>query len=138
MLWHPRLKSISISWLAASLLLFSLNLSSSGFLPFSYVFKTHIGIGKCKNLCYHNNKALCPLISPCFFSSSSSFRIDMIFTPGPPSTPKHKKSQKGSAFTYPSQQSPRWGMGLWAGGLLSSRPVHCYLTPSPSLGPLCG
>ncbi|XP_057647611.1 potassium voltage-gated channel subfamily KQT member 3 [Chionomys nivalis] len=34
-------------------------------------------------------------------------RIDMIFTPGPPSTPKHKKSQKGSAFTYPSQQSPR-------------------------------
>nr|XP_033698773.1 potassium voltage-gated channel subfamily KQT member 3 [Tursiops truncatus] len=32
-------------------------------------------------------------------------RIDMIFTPGPPSTPKHKKSQK--AFTYPSQQSPR-------------------------------
>lgn len=35
----------------------------------------------------------------------------MIFTPGPPSTPKHKKSQKGTAFTYPSQQSPRWG--LW-------------------------
>ncbi|KAF6323334.1 potassium voltage-gated channel subfamily Q member 3 [Rhinolophus ferrumequinum] len=34
-------------------------------------------------------------------------RIDMIFTPGPPSTPKHKKSQKGAAFTYPSQQSPR-------------------------------
>ncbi|XP_073855570.1 potassium voltage-gated channel subfamily KQT member 3 isoform X2 [Macaca fascicularis] len=34
-------------------------------------------------------------------------RIDMIFTPGPPSTPKHKKSQKGSAFTFPSQQSPR-------------------------------
>ncbi|XP_053516987.1 potassium voltage-gated channel subfamily KQT member 3 isoform X2 [Artibeus jamaicensis] len=34
-------------------------------------------------------------------------RIDMIFTPGPPSTPKHKKSQKGTAFTYPSQQSPR-------------------------------
>ncbi|KAM5281290.1 potassium voltage-gated channel subfamily KQT member 3 [Ctenodactylus gundi] len=34
-------------------------------------------------------------------------RIDMIFTPGPPPTPKHKKSQKGAAFTYPSQQSPR-------------------------------
>uniref|UniRef100_A0A8C9UX03 Potassium voltage-gated channel subfamily Q member 3 n=1 Tax=Spermophilus dauricus TaxID=99837 RepID=A0A8C9UX03_SPEDA len=34
-------------------------------------------------------------------------RIDMIFTPGPPSTPKHKKSQKGTTFTYPSQQSPR-------------------------------
>ncbi|XP_028356185.1 potassium voltage-gated channel subfamily KQT member 3 isoform X2 [Physeter macrocephalus] len=34
-------------------------------------------------------------------------RIDMIFSPGPPSTPKHKKSQKGAAFTYPSQQSPR-------------------------------
>ncbi|XP_024427936.2 potassium voltage-gated channel subfamily KQT member 3 isoform X1 [Desmodus rotundus] len=34
-------------------------------------------------------------------------RVDMIFTPGPPSTPKHKKSQKGTAFTYPSQQSPR-------------------------------
>ncbi|XP_060057204.1 potassium voltage-gated channel subfamily KQT member 3 [Erinaceus europaeus] len=34
-------------------------------------------------------------------------RIDMIFTPGPPSTPKHKKSQKGTAFSYPSQQSPR-------------------------------
>ncbi|VCX42407.1 unnamed protein product, partial [Gulo gulo] len=31
----------------------------------------------------------------------------MIFTPGPPSTPKHKKSQRGAAFTYPSQQSPR-------------------------------
>ena len=41
-----------------------------------------------------------------------SFRIDMIFTPGPPSTPKHKKSQKGAAFTYPAQQSPRWG--LWS------------------------
>ncbi|XP_074121527.1 potassium voltage-gated channel subfamily KQT member 3 isoform X3 [Sminthopsis crassicaudata] len=34
-------------------------------------------------------------------------RVDMIFTPGPPSTPKHKKSQRGGAFTYPSQQSPR-------------------------------
>ncbi|XP_016071476.1 PREDICTED: potassium voltage-gated channel subfamily KQT member 3 [Miniopterus natalensis] len=34
-------------------------------------------------------------------------RIDMIFTPGPPSTPKHKKPQKGAAFTYPPQQSPR-------------------------------
>lgn len=38
----------------------------------------------------------------------SFFRVDMIFTPGPPSTPKHKKSQKGGAFSYPSQQSPRW------------------------------
>ncbi|XP_048364189.1 potassium voltage-gated channel subfamily KQT member 3 isoform X2 [Sphaerodactylus townsendi] len=35
-------------------------------------------------------------------------RIDMIFAPGPPSTPKHKKSQKGGTFSYPSQQqSPR-------------------------------
>ncbi|XP_074841713.1 potassium voltage-gated channel subfamily KQT member 3 [Carettochelys insculpta] len=34
-------------------------------------------------------------------------RVDMIFTPGPPSTPKHKKSQKGGAFSFPSQQSPR-------------------------------
>ncbi|KAJ7338144.1 hypothetical protein JRQ81_010759, partial [Phrynocephalus forsythii] len=34
-------------------------------------------------------------------------RIDMIFAPGPPSTPKHKKSQKGGSFSYPSQQSPR-------------------------------
>ncbi|XP_004679643.1 PREDICTED: potassium voltage-gated channel subfamily KQT member 3, partial [Condylura cristata] len=34
-------------------------------------------------------------------------RIDMIFTPGPPPTPKHRKSQKGTAFTYPPQQSPR-------------------------------
>uniref|UniRef100_A0A8D0B5L1 Potassium voltage-gated channel subfamily Q member 3 n=1 Tax=Salvator merianae TaxID=96440 RepID=A0A8D0B5L1_SALMN len=34
-------------------------------------------------------------------------RIDMIFAPGPPSTPKHKKYQKGGTFTYPSQQSPR-------------------------------
>ncbi|VTJ73013.1 Hypothetical predicted protein, partial [Marmota monax] len=33
--------------------------------------------------------------------------IDMIFTPGPPSTLKHKKSQKGTTLTYPSQQSPR-------------------------------
>ncbi|XP_033914224.3 potassium voltage-gated channel subfamily KQT member 3-like [Acipenser ruthenus] len=33
-------------------------------------------------------------------------RIDMILSPGPPSTPKHKKAQKGS-FSYPSQQSPR-------------------------------
>ncbi|MBZ3872024.1 Potassium voltage-gated channel subfamily KQT member 3 [Sciurus carolinensis] len=39
-------------------------------------------------------------------------RIDMIFTPGPPSTPKHKKSQKGAAFTYPSQQSPRYNEWL--------------------------
>ncbi|XP_053106548.1 potassium voltage-gated channel subfamily KQT member 3 isoform X2 [Hemicordylus capensis] len=34
-------------------------------------------------------------------------RIDIIFAPGPPSTPKHKKPQKGSAFSYPTQQSPR-------------------------------
>ncbi|XP_007659462.2 potassium voltage-gated channel subfamily KQT member 3 isoform X2 [Ornithorhynchus anatinus] len=34
-------------------------------------------------------------------------RVDMIFTPGPPSTPKHKKFQKGGAFSYPPQQSPR-------------------------------
>uniref|UniRef100_A0A8C8RAD8 Potassium voltage-gated channel subfamily Q member 3 n=1 Tax=Pelusios castaneus TaxID=367368 RepID=A0A8C8RAD8_9SAUR len=34
-------------------------------------------------------------------------RVDMIFTAGPPSTPKHKKFQKGGAFSYPSQQSPR-------------------------------
>nr|KAF6326345.1 potassium voltage-gated channel subfamily Q member 3 [Pipistrellus kuhlii] len=34
-------------------------------------------------------------------------RIDTIFTPGPPSTPKLRKPQKGAAFTYPSQQSPR-------------------------------
>ncbi|XP_030045803.1 potassium voltage-gated channel subfamily KQT member 3 [Microcaecilia unicolor] len=34
-------------------------------------------------------------------------RIDMVFAPGPPSTPKHRKSQRGSAFTFPSQQSPR-------------------------------
>ncbi|XP_066543654.1 potassium voltage-gated channel subfamily KQT member 3 [Amia ocellicauda] len=33
-------------------------------------------------------------------------RIDMILAPGPPSTPKHKKAQKGP-FSYPSQQSPR-------------------------------
>ncbi|KAM4689431.1 potassium voltage-gated channel subfamily KQT member 3 [Discoglossus pictus] len=37
-------------------------------------------------------------------------RIDMVFAPGPYSTPKHKKSQKGmggGGFGYPSQQSPR-------------------------------
>ncbi|KAJ8397384.1 hypothetical protein AAFF_G00439330 [Aldrovandia affinis] len=33
-------------------------------------------------------------------------RIDMILAPGPPLTPKHKKTQK-APFTYPSQQSPR-------------------------------
>ncbi|XP_035286752.1 potassium voltage-gated channel subfamily KQT member 3 [Anguilla anguilla] len=33
-------------------------------------------------------------------------RIDMILAPGPPLTPKHKKTQK-MPFTYPSQQSPR-------------------------------
>ncbi|KAI1902041.1 hypothetical protein AGOR_G00040630, partial [Albula goreensis] len=33
-------------------------------------------------------------------------RIDMILAPGPPLTPKHKKTQK-TPFTYPSQQSPR-------------------------------
>ncbi|KAF7234831.1 Potassium voltage-gated channel subfamily KQT member 3 [Varanus komodoensis] len=34
-------------------------------------------------------------------------RIDMVFAPGAPSTPKHKKSLKGGTFSYPSQQSPR-------------------------------
>ncbi|KAM4705562.1 potassium voltage-gated channel subfamily KQT member 3 isoform 2-T2 [Rhinophrynus dorsalis] len=39
-------------------------------------------------------------------------RIDMVFAPGPLSTPKHKKSQKGSGglgggYSFPSQQSPR-------------------------------
>uniref|UniRef100_A0A6I8PVL7 Potassium voltage-gated channel subfamily Q member 3 n=1 Tax=Xenopus tropicalis TaxID=8364 RepID=A0A6I8PVL7_XENTR len=39
-------------------------------------------------------------------------RIDMVFAPGPLSTPKHKKSQKGTGglgggFGYSSQQSPR-------------------------------
>ncbi|XP_068094137.1 potassium voltage-gated channel subfamily KQT member 3 isoform X2 [Hyperolius riggenbachi] len=39
-------------------------------------------------------------------------RIDMVFAPGPLSTPKHKKSQKGTGglgggYGYPSQQSPR-------------------------------
>ncbi|XP_069588039.1 potassium voltage-gated channel subfamily KQT member 3 [Ranitomeya imitator] len=39
-------------------------------------------------------------------------RIDMVFAPGPLSTPKHKKSQKGPSgggggYGYPSQQSPR-------------------------------
>ncbi|KAJ8272934.1 hypothetical protein GJAV_G00095170 [Gymnothorax javanicus] len=33
-------------------------------------------------------------------------RIDMILAPGPPLTPKHKKTQK-IPFPYPSQQSPR-------------------------------
>lgn len=56
----------------------------------------------------------------------------MIFTPGPPSTPKHKKSQKGSAFTYPSQQSPRWGMWSWTDGLLSTRPVQYNYPPIPA------
>ncbi|XP_075067801.1 potassium voltage-gated channel subfamily KQT member 3 [Mixophyes fleayi] len=39
-------------------------------------------------------------------------RIDMVFAPGPLSTPKHKKPQKGmgslgGGYSYPSQQSPR-------------------------------
>ncbi|XP_069076870.1 potassium voltage-gated channel subfamily KQT member 3 isoform X2 [Pleurodeles waltl] len=34
-------------------------------------------------------------------------RIDMVFAPGAPSTPKHRKSQRGGAFTFPSNQSPR-------------------------------
>ncbi|KAM3841012.1 LOW QUALITY PROTEIN: potassium voltage-gated channel subfamily KQT member 3 [Vipera latastei] len=34
-------------------------------------------------------------------------RIDMVFAPGPPSTPRHRKSQKGGTFSYPLQQSPR-------------------------------
>nr|XP_023671557.1 potassium voltage-gated channel subfamily KQT member 3 isoform X1 [Paramormyrops kingsleyae] len=33
-------------------------------------------------------------------------RLDMILAPGPPLTPKHKKTQK-TPFTYPAQQSPR-------------------------------
>ncbi|XP_023150169.1 potassium voltage-gated channel subfamily KQT member 3 isoform X1 [Amphiprion ocellaris] len=33
-------------------------------------------------------------------------RIDMILAPGPPLTPKHKKTQK-TPFAYPSNQSPR-------------------------------
>ncbi|XP_067109005.1 potassium voltage-gated channel subfamily KQT member 3 [Osmerus mordax] len=33
-------------------------------------------------------------------------RIDMILAPGPPLTPKHKKTQK-TPFAYPPQQSPR-------------------------------
>ncbi|XP_047445786.1 potassium voltage-gated channel subfamily KQT member 3 [Mugil cephalus] len=33
-------------------------------------------------------------------------RIDMILAPGPPLTPKHKKTQK-TPFTYPPSQSPR-------------------------------
>ncbi|XP_060940695.1 potassium voltage-gated channel subfamily KQT member 3 isoform X1 [Limanda limanda] len=33
-------------------------------------------------------------------------RIDMILAPGPPLTPKHKKTQK-TPFAYPSSQSPR-------------------------------
>ncbi|XP_071348109.1 potassium voltage-gated channel subfamily KQT member 3 [Trachinotus anak] len=33
-------------------------------------------------------------------------RIDMILAPGPPLTPKHKKTQK-TPFTYPPNQSPR-------------------------------
>uniref|UniRef100_A0A8C3DPS4 Potassium voltage-gated channel subfamily Q member 3 n=1 Tax=Corvus moneduloides TaxID=1196302 RepID=A0A8C3DPS4_CORMO len=44
---------------------------------------------------------------PTFKTAIRAVRVDMIFTPGPPSTPKHKKSQKGGAFSYPSQQSPR-------------------------------
>ncbi|XP_018425479.1 PREDICTED: potassium voltage-gated channel subfamily KQT member 3 [Nanorana parkeri] len=39
-------------------------------------------------------------------------RIDMVFSPGPLSTPKHKKPQKGTGglgggYGYPTQQSPR-------------------------------
>ncbi|XP_078541678.1 potassium voltage-gated channel subfamily KQT member 3 [Lissotriton helveticus] len=34
-------------------------------------------------------------------------RIDMVFAPGPPSTPKHRKSQRGGAFTFPGNPSPR-------------------------------
>uniref|UniRef100_A0A8C1R6N8 Potassium voltage-gated channel, KQT-like subfamily, member 3 n=2 Tax=Cyprinus carpio TaxID=7962 RepID=A0A8C1R6N8_CYPCA len=33
-------------------------------------------------------------------------RLDLILTPGPPLTPKHKKPQK-APFPYPTQQSPR-------------------------------
>ena len=73
-------------------------------------------------------KALCHLIpSLCVLS----FRIDMIFTPGPPSTPKHKKSQRGAAFTYPSQQSPRWGPGALTDGLCGSKACTTSRRPSP-------
>lgn len=73
-------------------------------------------------------KALCHLIPPlCVLS----FRIDMIFTPGPPSTPKHKKSQRGAAFTYPSQQSPRWGPGALTDGLCGSGAHTTFPCPNP-------
>ncbi|KTF76279.1 hypothetical protein cypCar_00029581 [Cyprinus carpio] len=35
-----------------------------------------------------------------------ALRLDLILTPGPPLTPKHKKPQK-APFPYPTQQSPR-------------------------------
>ncbi|XP_051990960.1 potassium voltage-gated channel subfamily KQT member 3-like [Xyrauchen texanus] len=43
-------------------------------------------------------------------------RIDLILTPGPPLTPKHKKPQK-TPFPYPSQQSPRHESYLAKAGL---------------------
>ncbi|XP_030631377.1 potassium voltage-gated channel subfamily KQT member 3 [Chanos chanos] len=43
-------------------------------------------------------------------------RIDLILTPGPPLTPKHKKPQK-TPFQYPSQQSPRHESYLAKAGL---------------------
>ncbi|GAA6079007.1 potassium voltage-gated channel subfamily KQT member 3 [Tachysurus ichikawai] len=43
-------------------------------------------------------------------------RIDLIFSPGPPLTPKHKKTTK-TPFPYPSQQSPRHEAYLAKAGL---------------------
>ncbi|MCI4390686.1 hypothetical protein PGIGA_G00125620 [Pangasianodon gigas] len=43
-------------------------------------------------------------------------RIDLIFSPGPPLTPKHKKTPK-TPFPYPSQQSPRHEAYLAKAGL---------------------
>ncbi|KAI7809806.1 putative potassium voltage-gated channel subfamily KQT member 3, partial [Triplophysa rosa] len=43
-------------------------------------------------------------------------RIDLILTPGPPLTPKHKKPQKGP-FPYSNQQSPRHESYLAKAGL---------------------
>uniref|UniRef100_A0AAQ6IRD0 Potassium voltage-gated channel, KQT-like subfamily, member 3 n=1 Tax=Anabas testudineus TaxID=64144 RepID=A0AAQ6IRD0_ANATE len=38
-------------------------------------------------------------------------RIDMILAPGPPLTPKHKKTQK-TPFAYPPNQSPRYSASM--------------------------
>lgn len=44
---------------------------------------------------------------PRAYPVSLLLRIDMILAPGPPLTPKQKKTQK-TPFTYPSNQSPRY------------------------------